>query len=198
MLFADAVVVALAYSLAYLVRFEGDIPSQNLAHLKTALPFVVPLKLICFFIFGLYRGMWRYTSLTDIKNVLRAAALSSIIIVLAILLLYRFEGYVRSVYLIDFVFTFLLVGGGRVSVRMFFAGDYPFSQVVKRGGESSARALLIVGAGDAGEKVLREILEHPSIDIKPVGFLDDDPVKEGKAIHGIPVLGTLDDIGRIK
>jgi len=198
MLFADAVVVALAYSLGYLVRFEGDIPLQNLAHFKAALPFVVPLKLICFFIFGLYRGMWRYTSLADIRKVLKAAALSSIIIILTILFLYRFQGYARSVYVIDFVFTFLLVGGIRVSVRLFFAGEYPFSRVFKRGGEFSARTLLIVGAGDAGEKVLREILEHPSINVKPVGFLDDDPVKKGKAIHGIPVLGTLDDIGRIK
>ncbi len=198
MLFADAVLVALAYGLAYLVRFEGNITLQNLAHLKAALPLVVPLKLICFFIFGLYRGMWRYTSLPDMRNVLKATASSSVIIVLTILLLYRFQGYSRSVYIIDFVFTFLFVGGVRVVIRLFFAGDYSFSRVFKRGRGSSVRRLLIIGAGGAGEKVLREIVERPLIDIEPVGFIDDDPIKMGKTIHGIPILGKTDDISKIK
>lgn len=188
----------MAYGLAYLVRFEGNITLQNLEHLKAALPFVVPLKLICFFIFGLYREMWRYTSLADMRNVLKAVAFSSIIIILTILLLYRFQDYSRSVYIIDFVFTFLFVGGVRAAIRLFFAGDYSFSRVFKRGRGSSVRRLLIIGARDAGEKVLREILERPLIDIEPVGFIDDDPVKRGKAIHGLPILGRTDDIGRIK
>lgn len=198
MLFADAVLVTLAYGLAYLVRFEGNIPLQNLAHLKAGLPFVVPLKLVCFFIFGLYRGMWRYTSLADIRNLLKATASSSIIIILTILLLYHFQNYSRSVYIIDFVFTFLLVGGVRAAIRMFFAGDYSFPRVFKRGRNPSTRRLLIIGAGGAGEKVLREIVERSLIDIEPVGFIDDDPVKRGKTIHGIPILGRTDDISRIK
>ena len=198
MLFADAILVALAYGLAYLVRFEGNITLQNLAHLKVALPFVVPLKLICFFIFGLYRGMWRYTSLADMRNVLKATVFSSIIIILTILLLYRFQNYSRSVYVIDFVFTFLFVGGVRVVIRLFFTGDYSSPRVFKRGRGFSVRKLLIIGAGSAGEKVLREIVERPLIDIKPVGFIDDDPVKRGKTIHGIPILGRVDDISRIK
>ncbi|MBW2631699.1 MAG: polysaccharide biosynthesis protein [Deltaproteobacteria bacterium] len=198
MLSADAVLVALAYSLAYLVRFEGNIPLQNLAQLKATLPFVIAFKLICFFIFGLYRGMWRYTSLAEVRNVLKATVCSSIVIVLVILLLYRFQGYSRYVYVIDFVLTFLFVGGARAAIRMFFDNNYSFFRVIRHNRKSSLRRLLIIGAGDAGEKVLREILEHPSINIEPVGFLDDNPLKRGKAIHGIPVLGTLDDIGKVK
>ena len=198
MLSADAVLVALAYGLSFLVRFEWAIPSQSLVNLKTILPFIIPLKLLCFFIFGLYRGMWRYTSLVDIKRTLNATAFSSMIIVLTILFLYRFQGYSRSVFVLDFVFTFLLVGGVRVLVRMVFAGDHSFPRIFYHHSESSTRRMLIIGAGDAGEKVLREILERDSISIKPVGFLDDDPVKFGKAIHCVPVLGKTSDIGRIK
>ncbi|MCD6486087.1 MAG: polysaccharide biosynthesis protein [Syntrophobacterales bacterium] len=198
MLSADAVLVTLAYSLAYLVRFEGNIPSQHLEQLEVTLPFVVAFKLICFFIFGLYRGMWRYTSLVDLKNVFKAVVSSSLIIILTILFLNRFQGYSRYVYAIDFVFSFLFVGGIRVAIRLFFANDYSFFHVIGRTRKSFTRKLLIIGAGDAGEKVLREILEHPSMNIEPVGFLDDDPDKSGKTIHGVPVLGTLDDIGKVK
>ena len=81
MLFADAVLVVLAYSLAYLIRFEGSISLQEMGQLKAALPFVVPLKLVCFFIFGLYRGMWRYTSLLDLRKVFIATGIASAVIV---------------------------------------------------------------------------------------------------------------------
>ncbi|MEA2014745.1 MAG: nucleoside-diphosphate sugar epimerase/dehydratase [Thermodesulfobacteriota bacterium] len=198
MLSADALLVALAYAMGYIVRFEGVIPQQSLLHLKTILPFVVPLKLASFFIFGLYRGMWRYTSLTDIKSVFKATVFSSVIMVLTILFFYRFQGYSRSVYVLDLVFTFLLVGGVRVLIRLIFTGNYSLPLIFKQHRESPAKRLLIIGAGDAGEKVLREILEHASINIEPVGFLDDDPVKRGKAIHGVPILGKPDDISTIK
>ena len=198
MLILDAILVTAAYVSAYLLRFDGHIPLQNWVQLKNTLPFVIPLKLFCFIMFGLYSGMWRYTSLADLRNTLKATSLSSIIIVLAILFFYRFHGFSRSVYVIDFVFTFLLVGGIRVAIRLFFADHYLSFWTFGRGKKSSASRLIVVGAGDAGEKVLREIQEHASINMEPVGFLDDDPGKRGKAIHGVPVLGAVDEINRIR
>jgi len=198
MLILDATLVAAAYISAYLLRFDGHIPLQNWVQLKTTLPFVIPLKLFCFIMFGLYKGMWRYTSLADLRNTFKATSLSSIIIVLAILFLYRFHGFSRSVYVIDFVFTFLFVGGIRVAIRLLLA-DHHFSfWAFGWGKKSSASKLIIVGAGDAGEKVLREIQEHASINMEPVGFFDDDPGKRGKAIHGVPVLGAVDEINKIR
>lgn len=199
MLFADAVLVALAYSLAYLVRFEGNIPLQNMEQLKAALPFVVPLKLICFFIFGLYRGMWRYTSLVDLRKVFSATSIASAVIILFILYQYRFQGYSRSVYVIDWGLTFMFTGGVRLLIRILLGSPLlSFWTQKSRRGDSPVKKLLIVGAGDAGEKILREIYETQWNRFKPAGFLDDDPEKRGKTIHGIPVLGTLDDIGKIK
>ena len=197
MLVLDTIVVTAAYFLSYLLRFDGHIPLNHWVQLKTTLPFIVPFKLFCFFVFGLYRGMWRYTSLADLSNIFKATSSSSIIIVLAILLLYRFQGFPRSVYIIDYVFTFLLVAGVRVTVRLLFANQCPSFRIFGRGKKTSARRLIIIGAGDAGEKVLREIWEHQSINIEPVGLLDDDPDKRGKTVHGVPVLGAVADINKI-
>jgi FlaA1/EpsC-like NDP-sugar epimerase len=198
MLLLDTIVVTTAYFLSYLLRFDGHVPLNHWVQFKTTLPFIVPFKLFCFFIFGLYRGMWRYTSLVDLRNIFKATSFSSIIIVLVILFLYRFHGFPRSVYLIDYGLTFLLVGAIRAAVRQLLANQPSSFWTFRRGKKSFAKRLIIVGAGDAGEKVLREIQEHQSIDIEPVGFLDDDPGKRGKTMHGIPVLGTTDDINKIQ
>lgn len=198
MILLDAILVTAAFVLAYLLRFDGHISPSQWISIKNNLPFLIPLKLLCFFMFGLYRGMWRYTGLVDLKNILKASSLASIIIVLIILCLYRFQGYPRSIYIIDWGFTFLFVTGIRVFVRLFFEGTLPFFGTLIYHKNPSARNLLIIGAGDAGEKVLREILETLESKFKPIGLLDDDPVKQGKSIHGIPVLGTVDDIKKIR
>ena len=198
MLFADVVFIVLAYSLGYLIRFEGKLPIEQWMRLKMTLPYIILCKMIIFFLFGLYKGMWRYTSYTDLKNVFFAALVSFLVIIVAILFIHRFNGYSRSIFVIDFLLTFIFVGGARVAVRLFFTNPessfWPFVHSRKIIG----RKLLIIGAGDAGEKVLREIKEHASINLEPVGFLDDDSDKQGKTIHGIPVLGTVDDIHTIK
>ncbi|MDO9530223.1 MAG: nucleoside-diphosphate sugar epimerase/dehydratase [Syntrophales bacterium] len=199
MLLLDAVLVTIAYFFAYLLRFEGQLPVAHWAQIKGTLPFIIPLKLICFFIFGLYRGMWRYTSLVDLRNVINASSLSSIIIVLSILFLYRFHGYSRSVFVIDWVFTLLFVGGIRVAIRIFL-GDHPSLWIFKlrKSPSTPKKRLMIIGAGNSGEKILREIRETPSIKLEPVGLLDDDLSKQGMTIHGVPVLGTVDDINKIR
>ncbi|MEA1935936.1 MAG: nucleoside-diphosphate sugar epimerase/dehydratase [Thermodesulfobacteriota bacterium] len=200
MLLLDAVLVTMAYFFAYLLRFEGHIPLDHWAQFKSTLPFLIPLKLICFFIFGLYRGMWRYTSLVDLRNIFNASSLSSIIIVLSILFLYRFHGYSRSVFVIDWVFTLLFIGGIRVAIRVFLGDYFPSLWIFKpsKGPSTRKKKLMIIGAGDAGEKILREIQETPSIKIEPVGLLDDDRSKQGMTIHGVPVLGTVDDINKTR
>ena len=198
MLLLDAVLVTVAYILAYLLRFDGHISPSEWTNIKNILPYLIPFKLLCFFIFGLYKGMWRYTSLVDLKNIFKASSFSSIFIILTILYLYRFQGFPRSVYIIDLAFTFLLVGGVRVTIRLFFTDHYSSFWTFGHGRKFSARKLLIVGAGDAGEKVLREIQENKWVKFDPIGFLDDDPGKQGKTIHGIPVLGKVDEIDQLQ
>ena len=202
MLFLDGCLIMASYLLAYLLRFEGKIPYQEWINLKSAIPHIIFFKLITFYFFDLYRGMWRYTSLVDLLNVLKATITSSVFIILAILFFYRFEGFPRSVFILDGILTFILIGGLRVTIRLFLSeqdkGFHPLSLIFQlRSDKKLARLrkrLLIIGAGDAGEKIVREIRDNPRLHYDLVGFLDDDPRKKGMRIHGVQVLGPVSRI----
>lgn len=199
MLLIDAALVATAYMMAYWLRFEGNISPSDWIRIQHALPYLVPFKLACFFGFGLYQGMWRYTSIADLKNIFKAVSVSSIVIVLFILYQYQFQGHSRSVYLIDWGLTFMLTGGIRLIIRVVLGSpSFSFWRRELPSGDSPVKKLLIIGAGNAAEKVLREIKETSWSRFRPVGLLDDDRNKQGKAIHGIPVLGTVEEIDRIR
>jgi FlaA1/EpsC-like NDP-sugar epimerase len=196
-LIIDAGLVVSAYFLAYLLRFEGEIPGVELVKLYTTLPYIVPFKLFVFMFFGLYKGMWRYTSFVDLFKVFKATITSSAVIILAILFVYQFQGFPRSVFILDWILTFIFIAGIRVAIRFFLSekavrGTYLFQNPFSRGKDAvTKKRLLIIGAGDAGEKMLREIRDNPRLNYEVVGFLDDDPKKKGMKIHGIPVLGSL-------
>ncbi|OPY92469.1 MAG: UDP-N-acetyl-alpha-D-glucosamine C6 dehydratase [Syntrophaceae bacterium PtaU1.Bin231] len=196
----DALLVALAHLASYALRFEGDIPPWQWENLERTLPFLLAVKLVAFYGFGLYRGLWRYTGIVDLQNVLKAASAATAILALAILFLYRFQGFSRSVFILDWGMTIFLVGSVRVAARVFTTnhiGELLSFGRYKDPSRKARKRLLIIGAGDAGEKFLREILDNPRVHYRPVGFLDDDPRKKGKAIHGIPVLGPVGDIGSL-
>jgi FlaA1/EpsC-like NDP-sugar epimerase len=200
MLLLDCIFIIAAYFLAYFLRFEGEIPSQEWVKFKATIPYIVPFKLLVFFVFGLYRGMWRYTSLVDFLNVLKATLFSSGMIILSILFIYRFEGFPRSVFILDWILSFIFIGGIRVAIRfllsekergLHFLFHNPFSpkKITRR-----KKRLLIIGGGDAGEKMLREIRDNAKLSYEVMGFLDDDPKKKGMRIHGVPVLGPIPKI----
>jgi FlaA1/EpsC-like NDP-sugar epimerase len=205
MLFFDACLVIASYLLAYLLRFEGEIPTQEWASLRSTIPYIVFFKLIIFYFFGLYKGMWRYTSLFDLFNVVKATLTSSTLIILAILFIHRFEGFPRSIFIIDGFLTFVFIGGFRVSVRVLLSeqdkGFRPLRQVLQFRSERKLakpmRRLLIIGAGDAAEKIVREIRENPRLQYEVVGFLDDDLGKKGMRIHGVSVLGPVGKIHKM-
>ena len=200
MLIVDGLLVVMTYLSAHALRFEGEIPPQQWDNIEKTLPFILAVKLSAFYYFNLYRGMWRYTSIVDLQNVLKASSLASVVVALAILFLYRFQGFSRSVFILDWGLTVFLVGGIRVTIRVFTTNhiDDLFSFVrSKRLPKIPQKKLLIIGAGDAGEKFLREILDNPRVHYEPIGFLDDDPRKQGKTIHGVTVLGTVGDIQEI-
>ncbi len=197
MLLLDAFLVVASYLLAYLLRFEGQIPQQEWKSFSTTILYILPFKMFVFIYFGLYRGMWRYTSLVDLLNVLKATFTSSVLIILTILFIYRFQGFLRSVFIIDGFLTFIFIGGIRIVIRLllsekesglYFLFHSPFSKgkITK-----PKKRLLIIGAGDAGEKMLREIHDNPRLNYEVVGFLDDDSNKKGMRIHGVPVLGPI-------
>jgi FlaA1/EpsC-like NDP-sugar epimerase len=171
------------------------------------LPFVLIIKISCFYFFDLYRGMWRYTSISDLLNIIKASCVSSLVIVCLILFSHsRFIGFPRSVFIIDWCFTILLISGYRVCIRLYFeqnSGDktlsIPTRQVLTMFFKKMAetKRLLIIGAGNGGEKIYREIHNNANLQFTVIGFLDDDLAKVGRKIHGIPVLGRINDIKRI-
>ncbi len=199
----DLVLVCTAYVAAYLIRFEGSIPPEQMELLVLTLPGIVLLKIAVFAWIGLYRGMWRYTSISDLINIIAATVISAGAIALTLVLIRRFEGFSRSVLILDALNTLMLVGGIRLLIRVYIQKSIPASffnltyfPFFNPDREKRTR-LLIVGAGDAAEKMLREIQDNPRLKYIPVGFLDDDARKRGRSIHGVPVLGTIDEIGEI-
>ena len=150
--------------------------------------------------------MWRYTSFEDLLNVIKACTVSTLLIITYILYSNRFIGVPRSVFIIDWGFTVLLISGFRLSVRFYFehfTGDNfrvilsRFSKGFFKTDKTNTKNLLIIGAGDGGEKIYREIRDNSKLSYNVVGFLDDNSVKLGKKIHGIPVLGSIKDINAV-
>ncbi|WP_457571543.1 polysaccharide biosynthesis protein [Desulfovulcanus sp.] len=202
MLFADVLIFCLSLILAYLFRFDFSIPQEFSAQLFKTLPITSGAKLFFFFLFGLYRGMWRYTSVSDFWRLLQAIIFSQITIVAFIGFLYHFHGYLRSVFLLDGLIAIVLTGGMRLSIRSFYSSqDFPFawtrSFFLPFGGEKHGKPVIIIGAGDAGEKVAREILENGHKPYFLVGFVDDDERKIGRLVHGVPVLGKVEDLPQL-
>lgn len=199
----DILLLAGAIYAAYLVRFEFKIPPSYLKSLIALYPIVVLIKLGCLYYFDLYRGMWRYTSLADLLNIIKAASISSLLIICYVLLRFRFVDFSRSIFIIDWCFTIVLIAGFRMSVRIYFLhfsgrGSWKSSlgkiwRLLRRKSMDN-KNLLIVGAGDCGEKLYREIRDNRNFRYNIVGFLDDNPQKIGKKIHGIQVCGQITDI----
>lgn len=185
----DSILIGLSFPVAFLIRFDG-LPFPYDQVVVQSLPLLIPIKLGIFFYFGLYRGIWQYVGIKDLINIIKAVSLSSLVSVVLMTMVFRFENYSRAVFFIDWMVLLLGVCGVRVAIRMI--KEYLGSWVRPKG-----IRLLIMGAGDAGEIALREIRNNPTINYVPIGFIDDDRGKSGREIHGIPVMGTRMDLPRI-
>jgi FlaA1/EpsC-like NDP-sugar epimerase len=157
---------------------------------------------------GLYRGMWRYTSIADMLNIIKASTLGTILLISIVAVLSRFEGFPRSVFLIDWGFTVLLVSGFRLSIRFWFEFQRDGQgslQTLKnilqsfsyRNDDKKTKRMVIIGAGDCGEQIFRELRGNRHLGLDVIGFIDDNPKKHQLKIHGIPVLGSVDDIDQV-
>lgn len=188
--FLDSFLITLSYYAAY-VLLNGPIESTaNWDLFIDTLPLLVVLKLFAFLLAGVYRGLWRYTSVSDLFTFTKGVVLGSGLSVLAILLLYRFQNFSRAVFVLDGIILLLAIVGSRLTFRLF-------REILPLGSVSDGRRVLIYGAGDGGEMVLRELRKNPEWSYRPVGFIDDDPLKKGKVINGLEVYdsnGTLADL----
>jgi UDP-GlcNAc:undecaprenyl-phosphate GlcNAc-1-phosphate transferase len=146
------------------------------------LPILIVLKLFAFLLVGVYRGIWRYTSLRDLVTFAKAVALGSILSILALLFFYRFQFFSRAVFITEAMILFFALSSSRLAFRLF-------RQLLPMPVSSEGRRVLIYGAGDGGEMILRELKNNVDWNYKPIGFVDDDPLKKDKLIHGLRVFG---------
>ena len=197
MIFSDVLIFTLSIVISYLFRFEFLLSPFYIQQIKTVLLWIIPLKIVVFIFSGVYRGMWRYTSIRDFWLLARACLLSTLLILAVILYMSGFKGYSRSIFFMDGVFTFLLVGGKLIAIRSYYSGFANPGIKEELFPKITYKNVLIIGAGDAGEKILREIFENNQLHYKVVGFIDEDPQKKGRSIHGVPVLGNLGKITSI-
>jgi FlaA1/EpsC-like NDP-sugar epimerase len=191
---ADAALVALAYFLAFQLRFLDE--PQGLPHryevlFAQSVGFVVVGKLVVFAGFGLYQKWWRYVSGRDFLLIVRAVAVASAILVVVFAVAKPFaHGLPRSVEVTDFVLTLLLIAGARLAVRLVVERPSRGSRVPKH-------EVLVIGAGSGGQMVVRELQLNPNLGATAIGFVDDDPRKRGMRMLGLKVLGSTKQIETI-
>lgn len=182
----DLAFICLAYYSAYFLRFEGPLLAPNLQLVEKSLVWLVLIKLTVFYICGLYRGVWKYISISDLLTIFKAVSLSSIFSILFFTFLFRFQDFSRAVFFIDWLLLLFLICGYRILFRVL--GEL-FNGVRQKG-----KNIFIFGAGDAGEMVIREIKRNKALNYNPIGFIDDDPAKLGNKIQGVPVLGCRNNL----
>ncbi len=194
-LVTDVILMAAAHLIAYLFRFEGHLTGVEWGYIRDVFPWLVLLKIGTFFFFGLYRGMWRYTGIADLLNICKAVFTSWLLTLGVLLIAFRFEGLSRSVFLMDGFFTLVFIAGHRLLIRLAY--QWLGGQVPDSSERRARKKILIIGAGDTAEKLTREIRENRALPYRVVGFIDDDPVRIGRLIHNIPVLGAVVDLPEI-
>jgi UDP-GlcNAc:undecaprenyl-phosphate GlcNAc-1-phosphate transferase len=180
----DFCLMAFAYYLAFVLRFDFLLDAGQTARYLTSLPIILIATSSAFFAAGVYRGMWRYTRLEDVARVAIGVASGTGVSAVILLLLYSFVGYSRAVLVLYALLLFLGITSSRLSFRVFAL------LLARR--NVKGLPVLIYGAGDGGEVVVLECRRNPQIKYRPVGFLDDDPRKQGRLVQGLPVLGGAD------
>jgi FlaA1/EpsC-like NDP-sugar epimerase len=193
LLLSDLTIIAISFYLSLLFRFDFAISNEvwNLLTPKNITIFIL-IKIFFFRLFRLYRGMWRYTSVWDMLNILKANSLSSFFLVCLVILTFGFENISRSVFIIDYIICIGFISVSRLGIRMFFSHFIDTLRSTRINQDS--QRILLIGAGDTGQQILRQALQKNTKGLKVIGFLDDDHSKIGNEIHGVPILGKIDKL----
>lgn len=196
-LLGDLVLIVASVFFSYALRLELGTTFlfyQPSAYWMVALALLV--KPLVYYNFGLYRRLWVYASTRELTLIAIAVTSASILMFLGMIGLFSlgaFNGFPRTVLVIDWLLSVLFVGGLRFSLRML-AEARAHTQA---GGAMRSRRLLVIGAGDAGALVIRELQKNPQLNMTPIGFLDDNPAKLRQQIYGVPVVGRLNDLSHV-
>jgi FlaA1/EpsC-like NDP-sugar epimerase len=192
----DLVLIIASVFGSFALRLElGPVFVFYLPQAVTMIVVALLVKPVVYYSFGLYSRVWAYASTRELKIITAAVSLASAIVALIIILLTTlqyYQGFPRSVLAIDWLLSLLAAGGLRFAMRLLAEG-----RSVGEGVQGRTKRILIVGAGDAGALVVREMQKNPQLNLHPVCFVDDDQSKQKQRVHDVPVEGTLDDLGRV-
>ncbi len=183
----DIFIITFCYIAAYFIRFEGLPDKRHLTIMIKVLPLVLVVKMTALVYFKLHRSIWQYASVNDIIQILKAASIGSIFVVAGVMVFQI--GHPRSVFIIDWLLLLISLSGVRLIIRLTRPIRWRQENVNGR----RKKKVLIVGAGDTGEMILREMTYNYN-DYEVVGLIDDNPGKYNKLIHGVTVLGKRSDI----
>lgn len=184
----DLLLITIAYYTSYLLRF-GGVVGPDFHYFLKSLPIVFASQIFCFYVFGVYQRLWSGSRLGDVSVYVKGVTGGTVMTVLIILLVYRFQGFSRAVFIIYWGMMLILLSFSRFFFRLV---DEWARRDSRRG-----KPALIYGAGIGGQMVVREIETNDALDLSLAGFIDDDPRKKGKTIHGYPVLGNVHQLGDI-
>ena len=173
---------------SFLLRFDFHPPESYQSLFVRTLAIVIAVELLVFYAFGLLRGWWRYSGMSDALAICLASSTSAIVLYVLFELVFRVDGYPRSIFAINLLLTMVVSGGARFAVRAY-----------TESAQSTVAQLntLIVGAGRAGSTIAHELKRNSELALKPIGFVDDDSSKHGIRIHGLKVLGSCERMPKI-
>jgi len=185
-IFHDVLMATIAWTLAFLLRFEFNLQMLESVVYWQVLLITLPIHLVIAYGFGLYRGLWRFASIPDLWNIIRVVTISVFLLVTVLFLVNRVEGVPRSSLLIYPLLLIFLLGSPRLLYRIWRDGQ------LRNEGKTAGMRVIILGAGQAGELVAREMLR--SSEYLPVAFLDDAPTLRGSKVHGLKVFGAIEKL----
>lgn len=181
-----ALIVSANYA-AFWLRFDGAIPPKDWELFIQMLPWLIAIRGITFVPFRLYEGLWRYTSIWDLRDIIGGVVASTFLFYLLVHWWLGATEYPRSIFIIDSILLIFFLGGIRLTRRIYR----------ELGQGEREKRILIYGAGDAGAMIVRDMMNNPFYEYEAVGFIDDDPTKVGQRIHGVQVLGTRDTLAKV-
>ena len=195
----DFILIPISLIGAFLLRFDFMIPSTVFGLLKHYIPILLFTKLTSFAAFGLYRGMWRYTSISDLINIIKASAMGTLLAIAVFALLHGLAGFPKTVLFIDFTLCTIFLCLSRASVRIYFSNS---NRTDKSSFMTSAiksrKKIIFIGAGNSTEKIIREIRDNSDMKYIVVGIVDDDKLKIGATIHSVPILGKINELSDLE
>ncbi len=192
----DIVLINLSYIFAFMIRFDGKLPPEYLNIFVESAFVLMGIKIATFYYFNMYRNLWRYAGVEDMAQVVFAAGTANAVSISYLFLMQ--SNLPRSIYVLSFMLDVLLIGGSRFGykvTRKALTGN-PF--VFKKNGIAEIqKKVLVIGAGEAGAMVIKELKSHPELNTRPLAVLDDDKEKHKRKINGVPVLGPIGEVGAV-